>query len=570
MITGGQAMFLNDAVFRNKKIKSIFHHHEQAAGMAAEAYGRITGKLGVAMVTAGPAAINVLNGVVGGYVDSSPMMVISGQSKLSCVEYMEKHPIRQFGVQGIYTRSLVAAATKYFQTIDDPLKILYYLEKAYYLATTGRPGPVWIEVPLDIQRMPVPDRILEEFRPPLPDEEDIEAKVKQICQFIYESRRPLLVVGQGVRIAKAQDLFYQLINKTRLPVVTARLGIDLIESDNKFFVGRPGLYGDRPSHFAIQSADLIISVAAKLDTPFVGYNPADWGRRAKKIVVDIDQEELDRPGIDFDLKLKSDAKRFLQELVSQINKNKLPDFSHWVDICNRWKRKYPVVLPEYKKEKPVNSYFFTDRLAAAADNNDMVVVDTSSPFHIVSQAWKVKKGQRYLTTGGISTMGYWPAAIGVCLANKKRRTIVITGDGCMQMNLQELATVKHNKLPIKIFIFNNNGYLLIRHTQAVHMEGRLFGESPKTGLWCPDSLKIAKAYGIKGVRINKVSEADRKIREVLNYKGPVICDVMTPHWQLVIPRISSEKLPDGTLVSKPYEDLYPFLDRDEFAKTQID
>lgn len=569
MITGGQAMFLNDAVFRHKKIKPIFHHHEQAVGMAAEAYGRITGELGVAMVTAGPAAINILNGVVGGYVDSSPMMVISGQSKLSCVEYMASHPIRQFGVQGIYTKALVEKATKYFVTIDDPLKILYYLQKAYYLATSGRPGPVWIEVPLDIQRMEVPDKMLEEFEPPNSYEEEIEDKVKQVCQLIYTSERPLLVIGQGIRIAKAIKECHQLINKIKLPVVTARLGIDLIESNNKFFVGRPGLYGDRPSHFAIQNADLIISVGVKLDTPLVGYDPSDWGRRAKRVVVDIDQEELNRPAIDFDIKLKADAKRFLQALLAQLNKNQLPDFNAWVNICNGWKRKYPVVLPEYKKETPINSYFFTDKLAVAASKNDMIVVDTSSPFHVVSQAWKIKKGQRYLTTGGISTMGYWPASIGVCMANKRKRTIVITGDGCLQMNLQELATVKHNNLPIKIFIFNNNGYLLIRHTQSIHMGGRLMGESPKTGLWCPDSLKIAKAYGMKGVRVEKVSDVDKKIKEVLNYKGPVICDVMTPEWQLIIPRISSEKKPDGTLVSKPYEDLYPFLDRQEFEQTQM-
>jgi len=571
MVTGGQAMFLNDAVYRNKKIKPIFTHHEQAAGMAAEAYGRITGKIGVAMVTAGPGGINILNGVVGAWSDSAPMMVISGQSALSNVQYMERTKIRQLGLQGINTKLLARGITKYFVTVDDPTKIAYYLEKAYYLATSERRGPVWIEVPLDLQRAEVLIKLLEQFEIPQDKEDEslLNNQVSKVLALLGKSQRPLLLVGQGVRIADASKLLTQIIKKTKIPVVTSRLGIDLIESDHLQFVGRPGLYGDRAANFAVQNADLILAVGARLDTGIVGYDPHDWGRNAKKIVVDIDIEELNKPGIETTLKINTDAKNFFNELLLQLESKKLLSFRKWTGICNDWKKRYPMVLPSYKKEKPVNSYYFTERLAKSASGKDMIVVDTSSCFHVVCQTWKIKKGQRFLTTGGISTMGYWPAGIGVCLANKKRRVIVITGDGSFQMNIQELATIKQNDLPIKVFIFNNNGYLLIRHTQKTHMEGRLMGESPKTGLWFPDLMKIAKAYRIKGVRIESVDEVDQKIREVLNYNGPVICDVVTPKWQLIIPRIASEKRPDGSLISKPYEDLFPFLSKDELLSNMI-
>jgi len=567
IITGGQAMFLNDAVFRNKKLNYICGHHEQALGMSADAYGRITGKLGVTLVTAGPAAINIMNGVVGGWVDSAPMMVISGQSALSYVQYQQKTKIRQFGIQGINIKPMVEKVTKYFVTVDDPSLIQYYMQKAYYLALNGRPGPVWIEVPLDIQRMEVPEKLLKEY---VFEEENIEdslsEKVKEALEAISKAKRPIFFVGQGIRLAHAFDEFNKTVKKLQMPVITSRLGIDLIESDNKLYVGRPGNYGERAAHFAIQNSDLIFVVGSRLSTSTVGHNSKDFGKNAKKIVVDIDIEELEKPGIDISLKIHSDIKLFLQELLKQSVKYKFPNYKKWVERCNFWKNKYPVVLPEYKKEKPINSYYFTEELSRLASDKDMILVDTGSCFHVACQTWKIKKNQRFLTTGGISSMGYWVGGIGACIANNRGNTIVITGDGSLQFNIQEFATIKYNNLPIKVFIYNNNGYLLIRHTQKNFMEGRLMGESTKNGVWCPDSLKIAEAYGIKGVRINSVDEIDEKVKEVLDYKGPVICDVMTPEWQLLIPRTASEKRPDGVLVAKPYEDMFPFLDRQEFKK----
>ena len=571
MVSGGQAMYLVDALCRRKSFTTISTHHEQCAGMAAEAYGRITGRPAVALVTAGPGAANVINGVIGGWADSSPMFIISGQSAFPYVQYQQKTGIRQHGIQGINIQPVVGNVTKYFVTVDDPTKILYHMQKAYHLATSGRTGPVWIDVPLDVQNMEVPTGLLEEFRSPIgpTDRKLLKQQVASIYELLAITERPIFIVGQGVRIAGAVDDLHMLLSRLRVPVLTSRLGIDIIESDNELYVGRPGNYGERSANFAVQNADAIVSVGCRLATALVGHDAKNFGKHAKKIVVDIDVKELEKPSVPIDLKIHADAKLFLAEMVHQLNSAKEYHFSPWIQKCNDWKERYPVVLESYRYETPVNSYYFTERLSALATKDDMILVDTGSCFHVVCQVWKIKKDQRFLTTGGLSSMGYWVAGIGACMANNRKRTIVVTGDGSLQMNIQEFATIKHNNLPIKVFIFNNNGYLLIRHTQRNFMEGRLFGEGPETGVWCPDAVKVADAYGIKGVRIDSVNGIDDKIDEVLDYNGPVICDVITPEWQLIVPRVSSEKRPDGVLVPRPYEDMYPYLDREQLKKEMV-
>ena len=568
MVTGGQAMFLNDAVGKHGKFNIICTHHEQTAAMAADAYGRIMNKPGIALVTAGPGSVNAMNGLVGGYTDSSPMIVVSGQAALSFVKYQAETKIRQYGIQGINIKPLVENVTKYFVTVDDPQKIAYYLERAYYMATTGRPGPVWIDVPLDIQRAEVDERYLEHFvpAPERVERVSVHQAVTKAFELLSNAKRPVLLVGQGVSLSGARAVFTSFAEQARIPVITSRLGIDLMETDNDLYVGRPGNYGERSANFAIQTSDLIISVGCRLASALVGHNAKAFGKNAYIFVVDIDQEELNKPGINIDFKAKLDCKVFFDQMMAQLEQSKLPKYDAWIAVCNKWKEKYPVVQPEYIEEKPVNSYYFTEQLTKLASKEDMILVDTGSCFHVACQTWKIKKGQKFLTTGGISSMGYWAAGIGSCLANDRKNTIVITGDGSLQMNIQEFATIKHNNLPIKTFIFNNNGYLLIRHTQRNFMEDRLVGEGPDTGVWCPDSLEIAKAYGIKGVRIDSVENMEEKIREVLAYDGPVICDVMTPEWQLLIPRVASDKLPDGTLVSREYEDMFPYLPAEEVAE----
>jgi acetolactate synthase-1/2/3 large subunit len=570
IVTGGQAMYLDDAVGKNKNFEIICTHHEQTAAMAADAYGRIKHKPAIALVTAGPGSVNAMNGVVGGYTDSAPMIVISGQTNLSFVKYQDETGIRQYGVQGINIKPLVLNVVKYFITIDDISKLEYYLDKAYKEAVTGRPGPVWIDVPLDIQRQEVE---LNSFLPV----EDIfisgnmanNRYYDQIFNKISHSKRPIFIVGQGVSLAKAREAYLQLLEVLRIPVITSRLGIDLIESDHPLYVGRPGNYGERSANFTIQNSDLIISIGCRLSSSLVGHNPGEFGKKAYKFVVDIDEKELNKPGVKIDTRICMDCKEFIIGLKEYLSNKDIPDFSEWIKVCNNWKRKYPVVQPEYAKEKPVNSYFFIDTLSSLTDHDATILVDTGSCFHVACQTWKIKRGQHYLTTGGLSSMGYWVAGIGACLANDRKNTIVITGDGSLQMNIQEFATIKHNNLPIKVFILNNNGYLLIRHTQRNFMDDRFIGESPETGVWCPDSLEIAKAYGIRGIRISSSDGIEKIIKEVLSCDGPVICDVMTPEWQLLIPRVSSDKLPDGSLVSREYSDMFPYLSRDEYQENMI-
>lgn len=575
VITGGHAMFLNDALAKNKKIRYTCPLHEQSATMAAEAYGRTAGKPAIAMVTAGPGAVNALTGVVGAWVDSSPMIVISGQSNLPIVQYAEKTCIRQFGVQGVSIRAIVTPITKYFATVDSPAKVEVYLKKAWHELQTGRPGPVWLEVPLDIQRAEVPAAVIRaaEFSPAAktaPRATPALAKyVAKVYEMIAKAKRPLFIFGQGVRLANGIPEFEAVIKKIRIPLLTSRLGLDIIPSDHPLYVGRPGTYGERAANLAVQNADLIIAVGSRLTVSLTGYNVKDFGRNAEIILVDIDEKELKKPDLRVVMPVKADAKAFLAALASEANAKGGIERTGWLSIAKGWRKKYPVVLPEYKNQQPVNSYYFVDRLSALAPEGANILTDTSSCFHVGAQAWKVKQNQRYITTGGISTMGYWVAAIGMCIANNRKSTMVLVGDGSLQMNVQELATVKGNNLPLKIFIFNNNGYLLIRHTQKNFFEGRMIGESPASGVTLPDTLKIAEAYGIKALRIHSVKEVDEKIRETLTYDGPVICDVLTPEWQAIIPRVGGTKQPNGEIIPNAYENMSPPLPPEELKANMV-
>lgn len=568
VVTGGQAMYLNDAMARRKEITPIFAHHEQTCSMAADAFSRLSGKLGVAVVTAGPGSINALNGLVGGWCDSSPMMIISGQSTLKCVKYQEKSGIRQYGIQGIYIKPFVQNAVKYFVTVDDPSKIEFYMQKAYSEALSKRKGPVWIDVPLDIQRAEVPVNLLTSYAA---DDLNISLNqrrlyAKKTADMIKTAKRPLIIAGQGIRSADAIQTLREFAEKNSIPIVTTRLGIDIINSDHPLYVGRPGNYGERCANIAIQTADLIISLGSRLSSASIGHDAERFGCLAKKIVVDIDEKELEKPDFKIDLKICDDVKLFLKELSSC---GKITgDTNDWASSCRFLKTKYPVVIDEYKKEEEINSYYFIDKLSQMSDKNSVILVDTGSCFHVACQTWKIKDGQRFLTTGGLSSMGWWVASIGACMASNKHGVIVITGDGSLQMNIQEFATIKHNNLPVKVFVLNNDGYLLIRQTQRNFMQNRLYGESKESGVWCPDSLRIADAYGIKAVRINQKETLENGIREVLSYDGPVVCDVKVPKWQYIIPRVSSEKLPDGSLVSRKFEDMYPYLPKEEL-KTVI-
>ena len=566
MVSGGQAMWLDDAVGKNKNYTVICTHHEQSAAMSSDAYGRIKNKPSITLITAGPGCMNAINGVAGAYTDSSPMIVISGQSNLNCVEYQNNTGIRQYGVQGINIKPIVQSIVKHFVTVDDPQKIEYYLEKAYREALSGRPGPVWIEVPLNIQSKEINEKFLSKY-----DENNInqdsmvspKQAAKQFYKKLSESKRPLILVGQGISLSGSREKFLDFVHYFNIPVVTARLGIDLINSDDDLYVGRPGNYGERSANFAIQNSDFIISIGCRLASSLVGHNPQEFGKNAYLFVIDIDKKELDKPGPIVDYKADINCYDFFKEVENNRENYEKRNYSSWVKKCNEWKKKYPVVQKKYRKCNPINSYYFVDRLSKITSKDASILIDTGSCFHVACQTWKIKKGQNYLTTGGLSSMGYWAAGIGACIANNRKNTIVLTGDGSLQMNIQEFATIKYNKLPIKLFILNNNGYLLIRHTQKNFMNSRFVGEGPDSGVWCPDVAKIAKAYGIKSLKIDSPEEIDYKIKEALEYDGPVICDVVCDPWQLLIPRISSEKMPDGTLKSRKYEDMFPYLSESE-------
>ncbi len=568
MVVGGMSMHIVDAFARQPGLRYVCMHHEQACVMAAEGYARETGNFGVACVTAGPGATNTLTGVVSAHFDSSPCMIIAGQTQAKVIK---AEGVRQFGVQGFNTLPIFANVTKYSVVIEDPLTIRYHLEKALYLCKNGHPGVVWLEVPLNVQGFLVDPAELKGYEPEPEKEsrEDLNQKLPVLLKLLRESKRPLFLFGNGVRLSKSIEPALAVAERLQVPIITSRLGIDLINSDHPLFVGRPGIYGERAANFATQGCDLLICVGCRLSMSLTGYDYQGFAKNAKRVMVDIDEFELKKPNVaGFDLAINCDARLFLEEFLKEAGRIRWELRTGWLERCISWKRKYPVVLPEYAEDsKGINTYYFTEMLSKQLAGDDTLVVDTSSCFHVISQALKIKTGQRYITTGGLSTMGYaLPAAIGVASTKNSGRVVAVTGDGSLQMNIQELQTLVHYRLPVKLFVWNNNGYLLIRHTQMNFEDGRFVGESPKSGLSCPDTGKIAWAYGIKFLRVSKVSDLDASIKETLEYDGPVICEIMTPEMQPIVPRVSSEKLPDGRMVSKPFDDMSPFLDRKTYAE----
>lgn len=569
LITGGMIMHLTDALYQHGKQKFVSCHHEQAAVMAADCYGRFTGELGVAYVTAGPGALNTLTGVVGAYVDSAPCIIVAGQSKVSQAKVSGP---RQFALQGFHTLPIFEPVTKYAVMLDDVAKVKYEVEKCIYLAKSHRVGPVWIECPIDIQAAIFDPDDYDGFNQPSENHVDFQSLRKQVELVKYailNSRRPCILGGAGIRLSESIQSLHKLVDKTGIPVMTSRLGMDLIDHDHPLFVGRPGTYGDRPANFTIQNSDLLLNIGCRLGIGLVGYDFQNFAQNAKKIIVDIDENELYKPSVIPDIAVNVDAGLFMDMLIEMLGDYHL-DNKEWVEQTQLWNNKYPVDLPEYAKEKTgINSYHFTRLFSEKMPKDGVFVLDTGSCFHVYAQAFKVKFGQRHIITGGLSTMGYMPAVIGAATANKGKDVYCITGDGSIQMNLQELQTIRHNKLPVKIVIFNNNGYLLIRHTQSNFMEGRLIGEGPDSGISFPDMEKIAKAYGIHFIRISNLSEMDEKLTELKDYQGAVICDVITPPNQLLIPRVASKKLDDGTMVSMPYDDMFPFLPREEYLENCV-
>lgn len=576
MLSGGSAMHLDDSLGRCEKIQYIPCHHEQSCAMAAEAYAKSNGKIGVALVTSGPGSTNTITGVAGAFVDSTPCLIISGQAKIKqTVHNCSNVKLRQFGVQEINIIPIVESITKYAVTVTESRWIRYYLEKALYLAETGRPGPVWIDVPLDIQTSNIDENELFKFDKSELNENynmnPVEEDVEFVLELIRKSSRPVVIAGHGIRLSRATEELLDFVSRFNIPVVTPFLGIDVIHNDSENYIGRIGTKGTRAGNLAMQNADLIISIGSRLSVSTIGHEYNLFAREAIKVVIDIDPNEHKKETIKIDKFINSDAKKFINKIIELSKDERVKTFKKWLTKCNEWKKKYPVCLPEYERIKEgVNYYYFVDRLTRKLNADVSIISDAGSSFYVVGQAIQIKKNQRYITSGGLATMGFnLPAAIGVSFANKNKNVVTITGEGSFQQNIQELQTIKYFSLPVKIFVVNNNGYFSIKQTQKRYFNERYVGEGIESGISFPDSKKIAWAYGVKYFKIINNNELDKIIDKVMKYNGPVICEVNSLEGQDIIPTVSSAINKNGIMVSKPLEDMFPFLDRDEFKKEMI-
>lgn len=572
MLTGGGAMFLNDGVAKHPHLDAVCNHHEQACAMAGVGYAKYSGKPGVVYVTTGCGGTNTITGLLDAWQDNVPCLFISGQVKKKETVHNSNLPLRQIGVQEADIIAVVKSLTKYAVMINQPDEIKYHLEKAMHLAISGRPGPVWLDIPLDVQGAVINDKQLKGFSKSelindykeLPDSLEMETLTK----LITSARRPIIVVGNGIRLSNSMELFKSVVEKYSIPVVSSYLGIDLLPYDHRLHVGTIGIKGSRAGNFAVQNSDLVIGIGTRMCVPMTGFEYNLFAREAKVVVIDIDRFEHKKNTIKIDLFINADAGKFLEKLQSIGSAN---DYSQWIKKCQHWKKMWPVCLPEYANEtEGINMYYLIDRISAKMKDDAVVVSDAGSSYFVTSQAIKIKSKQRYITSGAQADMGFaLPAAIGICVARGNKEVVGITGDGSLQLNIQELQTVIHNKFPIKLFVLNNNGYLSIRTTQMKFFECRYIGTDSSCGISFPDLEKIAEAYGIAYFRTNKVDNLEETLDKVFQSEMPVICEVISPANQEVIPTASSQRKEDGKMVSKPLEDMYPFLDRELFKKEMI-
>ncbi|MCL4416573.1 MAG: thiamine pyrophosphate-binding protein, partial [Actinobacteria bacterium] len=539
-----------------------------------------TGKPGLTMFTSGPAGTNAMTGVLGCWQDSIPLIVISGQIARKFMGAGTKMGVRQLGVQEMNVVDLVKPMTNYAKLVMDPLDIRYELEKAWHLATTGKKGPVWLDIPLDVQSAMIDEKSLRKFDPSeitpkyITDKKEIERLVKQTIGKISKSKRPVLYAGHGVRLSGAYTEFMELLDLLKIPVLTSYVGYDMVPTDHPYFFGRSHALGQRAANIIIQNSDLILSIGARMDLLTVGYTHEAFGRAAYKIMVDVDRHEIKKPILKVDLPVNTDAKLFIREMIKQLKKKKVDlKIESWLKYGRSLKKKYPNVPKEFWDEKKyVNPYCFIEESCNQFKQDEIIVLANGiNVLNCSYQAFIVKKGQRVILNLGSATMGYsLPAAIGASFAfNNKKRIICMEGDGSIQMNIQELQAVKHYNLPIKIFIHSNGGYLSNKNSQKNLFGGRFVCAGQDSGISAPDFVKVGRAYGIKSIRIKNHKEMHKKIKYVLNYKGPIICDIDALKEFSLNPKLLTKKKPDGSYYSPPLEDMWPFLPREELKKEMI-
>ena len=578
-VTGGGAMHLNDALGHKDGLHCLYNHHEQACAIAAEAYARINNKIAALCVTTGPGGTNAITGVVGGWLDSIPMLVLSGQVRYDTTARGMGLNIRAGGDQEFDITKSIACMTKYCEMIEDPKRIRYALEKSLYLATHGRPGPCWIDIPLNFQGMTIETDDLIGYDPsedevalaPLVTDDVIDTVAKKILA----AKRPVLYAGNGIRLAGAFDIFEALVPKLNIPVATGWDNIDMMADADPLYVGRGGIMGDRAGNFAVQNADLVLAVGNRLSIRQVGYNWKTWAREAEVIMVDVDAEELKKPTLHVEMPICADALDFLTKLYAKISTADGVFYAEngWQETCRGWKAKYPVVMQKhYDDTRDTNVYAFIKSLSSRLPEGYTTVVGNGSACVVGSHGYEIKKGQRFIINSAIASMGYdLPAAIGVCTALGKQEIVCVTGDGSIQMNLQELQTILTNKLPIKIFVINNDGYHSIRQTQTnIFSHHTKVGIGPESGdLSFPALEKLAWAYGYPYAACRSNAELGATLDKAFSTDGAFIAEIFVSPEQLFEPKSATKRLEDGSLFSPPLEDLAPFLDRDELRELMI-
>ncbi|MBO6147971.1 MAG: thiamine pyrophosphate-binding protein [Lachnospiraceae bacterium] len=571
-VTGGGAMHLNDAFGHHPELKCIYNHHEQASAMAAEGYARLTGDMAAVCVTSGPGGTNAITGVFDCWVDSIPMFVVSGQVKRETTVRVNGLSLRQLGDQECDIAELVKSITKFSVMITNPNEIRYQLEKAWYLATNGRKGPVWVDVPLDVQAAVIDTDFLTGFDPantalkehPYYDRIDVD----RILERIEQSRRPVILAGEGIRLGEAYKEFLETTNALKVPVLAAWNAQDVLWEDNPYFVGIPGTVGERGANFILQNADLLLVLGCRMNIRMVGYNRGNFAEKAYKIQVDIDEKELCKPTVKVDMPIHADVKDVCRELANAVSEE-VGDHSKWLRWCKGMQKKYDPVLKEYfNTDEPMNPYAFLSVLSDELPGGEVVSCGNGAACVQSFQAIKLKKGTRIFTNSGSAAMGCgFPMAMGAALGRKGRRVVCIDGDGSFMMNMQELETIAYYKPNLKLIILNNNGYHSIRQTQHNLFKGRpLVGVSKENGVGFPDFLKVVKAFGLKCIRVASLSAARKEIPKFLEMEGPVVMEAVVDDKQNFEPKLSSKVDADGKLVSSPLDDMFPFIDRKEYER----
>lgn len=574
LLPGGGCMHLADSLGRESRVKYVACLHEQAAAVAADGYAQYTGNLGVALVTTGPGSTNAVTGVAGSWIESVPLLIISGQVKTPDIK--PSSDMRMLGFQEVDITAIVKPITKYAITVTDASSIRYHMEKAVYLARSGRPGPVWVNIPLDVQAQCVEPEHLRGFSPSELDMVsaggNLEQHVARTLELLCRSERPVVIAGCGVKLSRGEAALVRLVERLGIPVLTTWRACDLMADDHPSFFGRPGILAQRGANFVQQNSDFLLAVGARLDFGQIGYASETFARGAKKVIVDIDPLELSKFRFPIDLPVLASASDFLAEMDRQSVALHCPDWSGWRERCGAWKHAFPVVTPEYRAQCDyVNTYVLVEALSHLMTSDDLLVPGSSgSCSDVCLQSFRVKSGQRVLNSPGIGAMGFGlPHTIGACLASGRRRTVCVNGDGGFQLNIQDLETVRRLKLPIKYFILNNSGYASIRGTQRSYFQGRFVASDPSSGLTLPDIRRVSDGYGIANSRIANQAELEAKIAEALAADGPFICEVMVHPDEQTAPKVKSVLGADGQMTSKPLEDLAPFLDRKVFMENMI-